>query len=65
MSSFNVYARTVDILPDSSDSVQLTAGGVDLSELLSNFSVEEVIDSMDFERVHGYITEKMNEDLDD
>ena len=65
MASFNVYAKTVEILPDDSDSVQLTAGGVDLSDLLHNFSVEEVIDSMDFDRVHGYIIEKLNEDLDD
>lgn len=61
MTSINVYAQGIKIQHQPS-SIYVTLTGVEIGDVLSEFSEKDILDHMDFESVVAYVVERQKDD---
>ena len=61
-----IFADSVDdIRPVGNDSLEVTLEGVDLSQLINEIGVQEILDDIPREEIDEWIKEKDEEDQDE
>ena len=60
--TIQIYATNVDIDPSGMDSVLVTLEGVDVSNVVSEFTTSDVLDSLDFSDVSDFYIARMKDE---
>lgn len=59
-----IFADGVDINAVSSESVQVTLEGVDISQVIEEVGSDTILAEMDLEEIYDYIREQEDEDAE-
>lgn len=60
MKDLQVYSKRVIVEPDSADSNLVTLEGIDLGEVVTQFTIAEILDNMELSDVHDYVQKRLN-----
>lgn len=64
MNTISIYADNVKVEAQK-DTQNVTLTGIDVSQVVHELDVEEVLDSIDFSTVMEYVTTRQEEEIDE